>query len=191
VTGPGFDAVVLAGGTSRRMGGGDKTTLPIGGVALLDRVLLALEGAGRIVVVGDERPTARPVHWTRESPMGGGPAAAAAAGLRCVTAPVVVLLAGDLPLVTAETVARLCAAAEPTGAVLTDAEGSPQWLLGVWPRRTIVDALSGDQTGASLRAALAPLNPALVPAAAGSEWLDCDDPGDIGAAEAQLGKGSG
>jgi molybdenum cofactor guanylyltransferase len=184
----GFDAVVLAGGTSRRMGGGDKTTLPVGGVPLLDRVLDALAAARRVVVVGDERPTLRPVTWTREQPPGGGPAAAAAAGLRRVDADVVVLLAGDLPFVDGGTVDRVVAAAQPSGAVLGDGDGQPQWLLGAWPRARLTSALAGEQNGASLRAALAPLRPAvLAPAPGGAEWLDCDDPADVSAAQARLG----
>jgi len=176
----GFDAVVLAGGTSRRLGGGDKTALCIGGVPLLDRVLSALDAAGRIVVVGDERPTSVAVHWAREHPAGAGPAAAAAAGVSCVRAPVVVLLAGDLPLVRPATIEQLVNAARPAGVVLADADGRPQWLLGAWPTRLLTLALAGDQTGASLRAALTPLGPAvLTPPPGRPDWLDCDDPDDL------------
>ena len=186
---PPFDAVVLAGGTSRRMGGGDKTALRVGDTTLLDRVLIALADARRIVVVGDERATAVPVTWTREQPPGGGPAAAAAAGLAGATSPFVLLLAGDLPFVSLGTVRRLLAAAEPSGAVLADPQGHPQWLLGAWPRELVAAALGGEQAGASLRAALAPLHPTVVPAAAeGAEWLDCDDPHDLDTARARLAK---
>ena len=51
----GWDAVVLAGGTARRMGGLDKTMLDVGGVALLDRVLGALGGGPATVVVVGRR----------------------------------------------------------------------------------------------------------------------------------------
>ncbi|MFD9249059.1 NTP transferase domain-containing protein, partial [Streptomyces bottropensis] len=40
-----FDAVVLAGGAARRLGGADKPALRVGGRALLDRVLTACAGA--------------------------------------------------------------------------------------------------------------------------------------------------
>ncbi|MFI8511390.1 DUF6457 domain-containing protein [Streptomyces sp. NPDC085460] len=75
-----FDAVVLAGGAARRLGGVDKPGVRVGGRALLDRVLAACAGAGRTVVVGDPRPTVRPVRWTREQPAGTGPVAALDAG---------------------------------------------------------------------------------------------------------------
>ncbi|MFF0480446.1 DUF6457 domain-containing protein [Streptomyces sp. NPDC004435] len=75
-----YDAVVLAGGAARRLGGVDKPGLRVGGRALLDRVLAACAGARLTVVVGDPRPTVRPVRWTRERPAGTGPVAALAAG---------------------------------------------------------------------------------------------------------------
>ena len=183
----GFDAVVLAGGTSRRMGGGDKTALTVDGIALLDRTLTAVASAELLVVVGDERPTSRAVRWTREKPAGSGPAAAAAVGVGLVRAPLVVLLAGDLPLVSAQTVGRLLAAAGQRGALLTDPAGAPQWLLGAWPRALLCEALSGDQAGASLRAALSPLDPVLLgPRVGHSEWFDCDAPADVIRAQEML-----
>ncbi|MFI8824284.1 DUF6457 domain-containing protein [Streptomyces sp. NPDC053431] len=77
-----YDAIVLAGGAARRLGGADKPGVRVGGRALLDRVLAGCRDAGRTVVVAEPRGTARPVEWTREEPPGGGPVAALAAGLR-------------------------------------------------------------------------------------------------------------
>ena len=191
-SGGGYDAVVLAGGTSRRMGGGDKTSLDVGGLALLDRALSALADASRIVVVGTPRPTVRSVRWTLEDPPGGGPAAALAAGLTDVTASIVVALAADLPLITPATIGRIVAAAQPSGAVLVDAGGAPQWLLGAWPIEVLRTALSGDQAGRSLRAALAPLAPACVTSEDGSpEWFDCDRPSDLDTAKELLDERAG
>ncbi|MCW2606336.1 MAG: molybdopterin-guanine dinucleotide biosynthesis protein, partial [Frankiales bacterium] len=67
-----YDAVVLAGGSGRRLGGVDKPGLLVDGTSLLDRVLGAVARAGTVVVVGPERPAARPVVWAREDPPGGG-----------------------------------------------------------------------------------------------------------------------
>ncbi|UUU23499.1 molybdenum cofactor guanylyltransferase [Streptomyces sp. DSM 40750] len=130
--GPGteaFDAVVLAGGAARRLGGADKPAVRVGGRALLDRVLAACAGAGTTVVVADTRPTARPVRWAREEPPGGGPLAALDAGLRHTTAPYVVVLSADLPFLDEETVRRLLDAlraddAEPQDAPVDDADGA-------------------------------------------------------------------
>lgn len=80
-----YDAIVLAGGAARRLGGADKPGVRVGGRSLLDRVLAACRAAGTTVVVAAPRPTARPVEWAREDPPGGGPLAALDAGLRHLT----------------------------------------------------------------------------------------------------------
>ncbi|MFP8959477.1 DUF6457 domain-containing protein [Streptomyces nanhaiensis] len=102
-----YDAVVIAGGAARRLGGTDKPALTVGGRTLLDRVLHACADAARTVVVGPRRPTARPVDWTREEPPGGGPLAALDAGLRRVGSGTVLLLSADLPFLTPATVRAL------------------------------------------------------------------------------------
>lgn len=102
-----YDAVVLAGGAARRLGGEDKPALNLGGATLLDRVLAACRDASSTVVVGPRRPTARPVVWAREDPPGGGPLPALAAALARVNEDVVVVLAADLPFVAPRTVSGL------------------------------------------------------------------------------------
>ena len=47
-----YDAVVLAGGSSGRMGGADKAEIEIHGERLLDRVVEAVRDAKRVIVVG-------------------------------------------------------------------------------------------------------------------------------------------
>ena len=115
-----FDAVVLAGGRAARMAGVDKAALEVAGATLLDHALRAVAGARTVVVVGDERPTAEPVVWTRERPAYGGPVAAAYAGRDALDDGLLVVLAVDMPAVTSVTVARLLAATEDDGAVLVD-----------------------------------------------------------------------
>ncbi|KRV47381.1 hypothetical protein AQ490_07935 [Wenjunlia vitaminophila] len=114
-----YDAIILAGGQARRLGGVDKPGLRVGGSSLLERVLGACAGAARLIVVGPPRPVAEPhtaasVRWTRENPPGGGPLPALAAGLELVTADLVLLLAADLPFMNAGTVRRLLAEAVST-----------------------------------------------------------------------------
>ncbi|MFI6336067.1 NTP transferase domain-containing protein [Streptomyces sp. NPDC050535] len=120
-----YDAVVLAGGAARRLGGVDKPAVRVGGRALLDRVLTACADAATTVVVADPRPTARPVLWAREDPPGGGPLAALDAGLRHTTAEYVVVLSADLPFLTAGTVGRLVEALRASGTGPVDAGGKP------------------------------------------------------------------
>ncbi|MEU4209779.1 NTP transferase domain-containing protein [Streptomyces sp. NPDC026206] len=112
-----YEAVVLAGGAARRLGGADKPAVRVGGRPLLDRVLGACPDAGRTVVVGPRRPTVRPVTWAREEPPGGGPLAALAAGLRHVRADRVLVLSADLPFLGPETVRALLAGLDDGGGV--------------------------------------------------------------------------
>jgi molybdopterin-guanine dinucleotide biosynthesis protein A len=159
--GPRFDAVVLAGGAARRLGGADKPALRIGGSTLLDRVLAGCAGARTTIVVGPERETARPVRWVREQPPGGGPVAAIAAALPLVTADAVLLLAADLPFFDAATASRLLAALDagdegdpgPAAAVLTDADGRAQPLAAAYRTAPLRAALARlpDPAGLALR----------------------------------------
>uniref|UniRef100_UPI00117DF83F molybdenum cofactor guanylyltransferase n=1 Tax=Streptomyces murinus TaxID=33900 RepID=UPI00117DF83F len=130
-----YDAVVLAGGAARRLGGADKPGVRIGGRALLDRVLTACAAARTTVVVAAPRSTARPVRWAREEPSGAGPVAALAAGLRHTTAAHAVVLSADLPFLRADTLRRLLTALGESGAdgaLLTDAEGRDQPLVAAY-----------------------------------------------------------
>jgi molybdopterin-guanine dinucleotide biosynthesis protein A len=177
-----YDAVVLAGGAGRRMGGVDKPALRVDGRSLLDRVIGAVAGAARVVVVGPERPTCRPVTWTRERPPGGGPVAALAAGLSHVTAPRLVLLAADLPLLDAATVERLLT--EPgDGVLLVDETGHDQLLLGAWRTACLRAALPAAPAGARLGALLGPLVTTRVYAGGApgraAPWSDVDTPEDL------------
>src|ERR1019366_10378875 len=74
-------AIVLCGGTSRRLAGRDKTRESRAGTRILDHLLDALPSGWAVVCVGEERATTRSVGWCRESPAGGGPVAGIAAGL--------------------------------------------------------------------------------------------------------------
>ncbi|WP_406360909.1 NTP transferase domain-containing protein [Streptomyces sp. NBC_00715] len=123
-----YDAVVLAGGSARRLGGADKPGVRVGGRALLDRVLAACADAAVTVVVAEPRATARPVRWAREDPPGGGPVAALDAGLRHTTAPYVVVLSADLPFLDEKTVRRLLDALAGAGAATVPhaAPGAPE-----------------------------------------------------------------
>jgi molybdopterin-guanine dinucleotide biosynthesis protein A len=178
-----YDAVVLAGGAARRLGGADKPALLVGEVSLLDRVLAAVDDAERTVCVGPERPTARAVQWVREEPVGGGPVAALAAALPHVSSPLVGVLAADLPFLAAATVRLLRDAVEQDGALLVDAGGRDQLLVGVWRTSALRAVLPADPFGARLGQVLDQLSAARVsvPAAPGTlpAWFDCDTEDDL------------
>lgn len=178
-----FDAIVLAGGAARRLGGIDKATLVVGGRTLLNRVVDACDGAGRVVVVGPVRPTHADVVWCREEPAGGGPVSAIAAGLDAVGAPLVVVLACDLPYVTPAAVDDLVAAASTghDGVVYADKGGRAQPLVGVYWRASLRRALRGvvhPYGGAALREVTEQLTLMLLPDEVGAS-RDCDTWDDV------------
>jgi molybdopterin-guanine dinucleotide biosynthesis protein A len=169
-----YDAIVLAGGRARRLGGAAKPQLTVGGRTLLDAVVAAVAGAGRVVVVGPDQPVAAPVVWRREEPAGGGPVAAIAAGLPATDADVVVVLAADLPAI-APAVPRLLAALPERGAaVLADGTGRLNYLAAAWRRSDLAGALATvGPAGASVRSLLAAVPVTAVPDGGG--WgRDCD-----------------
>ena len=188
-----FDAVILAGGRGTRLGGTDKPGLIVGGQTLLGAVVSAVTpaGADRIVVVGPERPgelsigAGERVSYAREDPPGRGPVAALACGLEQVSAPLVMLLAADLPFLRPAHVTRLLtalAAQDGPGVVLLDDSARPQWLVSGWLAAGLRGALDR-YPGSSLGGLLGPLDPVLLPdeTAAGEPpgWLDCDTAGDL------------
>jgi molybdopterin-guanine dinucleotide biosynthesis protein A len=181
-----FDALVLCGGASTRMGGSDKAGLDVGGLALLDRVLSAVADAEHVVVVGPRRPTARRVTFTIEEPAGSGPAAAIVHGLALMEASTVVVLAADLPF-AATAVPRLIDALEGSpadAAMLVDGAGRRQPLLAAYRSDVLRRIASGrGWAGASVRALTEGLTVVKV-AAVGDEALDCDTPEQLSAARA-------
>lgn len=167
----------------------DKVLLPVAGRSLLDRTLDAVADADPIVVVGPRRPTGRAVDWTREEPPEGGPLAAVHAGLARIPADAraVAILAADHPHLTPEALARLreslAADSRARGAVLAEAGGSPQWLLGVWRVDALRSVMPGEVRDKPIRALLAPLGPIQVPATI-AETSDVDTPEDLERARA-------
>jgi molybdopterin-guanine dinucleotide biosynthesis protein A len=175
-----FAGIVVAGGAARRLSGVDKPQLRIGGKPLLARAISALAGAEQVIAVGPRR-AGFDVVWTREREPGSGPVAALAAGLEFVPAGVDVaaVLAADLPGIRRSTVDRLLAAlGGADGAVLVDASGARQWLVGVWRVEALRAALPDPVEHAALRRMLDGLDVVEVPAEPG-EADDIDTPEDL------------
>ncbi|HSY15824.1 MAG TPA: NTP transferase domain-containing protein [Jatrophihabitantaceae bacterium] len=142
-----FDAVVLAGDSSVRLGGLDKPMLIVGGRPLLLHVLDAVRDADRRVVVGPVRAIpadfAGHLDWCREDPPGGGPVAAIAAAMPLTGAGVVVLLAADLPQVAPAVplLIEALTAGRSDVAALRDASGRINFLACAWRRTALVNRL--------------------------------------------------
>jgi molybdopterin-guanine dinucleotide biosynthesis protein A len=138
-----WDAIVLAGGRAKRLGGAPKADLAVDGRSLLDRTLDAVSGATRIVVVGDvEAPGAVVV---QEEPRFAGPAAAIGAGLPEVTSPWVLIAACDYPFV-AEAIGPMLDACTGDGVVALDATGRRQHLLCVLSTSSLQAAVAAQET---------------------------------------------
>ncbi|MEU6661581.1 NTP transferase domain-containing protein [Streptomyces sp. NPDC046821] len=188
------DAVVLAGGAARRLGGTDKPAVRVGGRSLLDRVLAACATAGTTVVVAEPRPTTHPVRWTREDPPGGGPLAALGAGLRATTADDVLVLSADLPFLSDGTVRRLLdalSAGTADGVLLTDADGRDQPLVAAYRSAPLRHHLAeiaaehdGGLTGLPLRLLVRRLELTRITDPVAS--FDCDTWDDIAAARSRI-----
>jgi len=144
-----FDAVILAGGQGRRLGGRDKAALPVAGRPMLERVLAGCTGAQRVVVAGPG-PVPDGVLRVQEDPPGGGPVAGIVASMAQVVSPWVLVLAVDQPDAARAVPALLAAlAADPAADLLCqrDSTGHPQWLLGAYRTAALHSVLTGVGSG--------------------------------------------
>lgn len=137
--------LILAGGLSRRMGGGDKPLAQVGGVAIVDRVIAALRPQCAGLVLNANGDPARfsaqglPV-VADDVPGFAGPLAGVLAGLEyCARAHPqiawVVSVAADSPFLPADLVARLQGARIAGGARLACAASGDHThpVIGLWP----------------------------------------------------------
>jgi molybdenum cofactor guanylyltransferase len=143
--------VLLAGGQARRMGGGDKCLRPLGGRAILDRVIERARPQVRALLLnanGDpDRFAAFGLPVASDVVEGfAGPLAGVLTGMEWALAhhrdcPWIATLATDTPFVPQDLVARLLAAVEGQGADLACAAsgGRAHPVFGLWPVRLADD----------------------------------------------------
>src|SRR5215475_8491777 len=137
--------LVLAGGLARRMGGGDKAMLRIGGATILERVLDRMTPqCNRIILNANGDParfgfTGLPV-IADEVPDFAGPLAGVLAGLDWAAAHApgtewVASVPGDCPFLPRDLVARLHAARSAADKPLACARSGAwrQPVVGLWP----------------------------------------------------------
>ena len=134
--------LILAGGQARRMGGGDKPLLRLGGRTLLERVVERLGpqcGAGLALSAnGDPARFAGFPGPILPDPLPGqpGPLAGILAGLEYAAAhgvARVVSVSGDAPFLPADLVARLLAVASETGIALAASGERQHFTIALWP----------------------------------------------------------
>ena len=136
--------LVLAGGLARRMGGGDKARIRIGGKTILERVLTRLTPQCSGVILNANGDLARfadtGLRVVADSiPDFAGPLAGILAGLDWAAANVpgiadIVSVPGDCPFLPSDLVERLSAARQAAGAPLACAR-SGDWrhpVVGLW-----------------------------------------------------------
>jgi molybdenum cofactor guanylyltransferase len=136
--------LVLAGGLARRMGGGDKARIRIGGKTILERVLTRLTPQCSGVILNANGDLARfadtGLRVVADSiPDFAGPLAGILAGLDWAAANVpdiadIVSVPGDCPFLPRDLVERLSAARQAAGAPLACAR-SGEWrhpVVGLW-----------------------------------------------------------
>jgi molybdopterin-guanine dinucleotide biosynthesis protein A len=128
-------ALALAGGQARRMGGGDKVLLPLGGATVLDAMLARLAPQVAQVAISANGDAARfgrfglPV--LADPPWAQGPLAGVAAGLTWAAglgAASLLTVPGDTPFIPKDLVARLRPA--PAWA---ESGGAVHRLVALWP----------------------------------------------------------
>lgn len=198
-----FDALILAGGRSSRLGGTPKQSLVYDGGTLLDRALAAASGGSRTAVVGPDPGTLPPeVVCCREDPPFAGPAAAIAAGLEALAGDAsafTLVLACDMPRAEAAVVRLLAALAASgpagDGVAACSPDGRIQPLAGFYRTDALkksVDLLAGRGAliNASVRSLLASLDLQLVTVPAGST-VDVDTWDDAAALGIAAGPGPG
>jgi molybdenum cofactor guanylyltransferase len=156
---------VLAGGLGARLGGA-KPSVSLGGRPLLCHPLAAAAEAGLEAIVVAKPSTVLPrvdVHVVYEPEEPSHPLCGLLAALGFAAArrspPAVVALACDMPFVTGSLLAWL---AGLDGAVMTQAGGRAQPLLGRWPPHGLPVLQRALAEGRSLRSALGALGPRLL-----------------------------
>ncbi|GAA4522909.1 NTP transferase domain-containing protein [Brachybacterium paraconglomeratum] len=188
-------AVILAGGASSRLGGTDKTRLPIAGATALERVLRAAPHGRRIVVGpsgedGGDLATRHGARFVLEDPPRSGPLAALARGVAEFSegpdSATVLVLGGDMPMLRPETLRSLATRSAETGQVvaLEAEDGHLQFLGAAWPLGRLRAALAavehekGGWADLSLRRLYAQLDQDELSTlrALGAEGADIDTP---------------
>lgn len=177
-----IDWLVLTGGASSRLGH-DKASTQVGGRSLREHVhgaIRSVDAAAPITDVGPEHQ--------------GGPAAAIVAMLPECTAPIVGVVAVDMPF--AESVLGALVAAASDAAPDVDAwvprddRGKDQWLCALYRRSALVErADTADWHGRRFGDLLTDMNINRVPVAEGTSLIDIDTPDDLQRAETIAGDG--
>ncbi|HEY4535636.1 MAG TPA: molybdenum cofactor guanylyltransferase [Enteractinococcus sp.] len=184
-------AVVLTGGRSSRMGGRHKPGILIDGRSVIDRTVTELWGAApkaQVIIAGSDEGLSRSIRQhvrvVREEPPFSGPLAGVAAAVEAIPSSdgIVLVLGGDLPFLSSETMTSLIQTVIDGAQVVScvDATGHLQYLCAAWHVEMLRAQLLqiADPAGVPLRALFSGLTPQLI-ACDPDELRDIDTPFDL------------
>ncbi len=185
-----FPALILAGGQARRMGGGDKPLLTLGGQSMLARIAATLapdHARLAIAASGDPARFAMPYPVLPDALAGQGPLGGVLAGLdwaAALGATALLTVPGDTPLIPA----GLAAALGPAPAV-AESGGRRHHLVALWPvaAAPALRAWLQHPGSRSVRAFAATLGMRPV-AFAGDPFANVNTPEELRALEARLAR---
>lgn len=179
-------AIILSGGRSTRFGGVHKPSVELGGVTVISRILSAVRAVVPFAEVWVAGPTeglseaeTDSVHSVREEPAFAGPLAGIAAACTAIgrgddagatvaggTADVTLVVAGDMPLITADHLGELVDACRRSGSPVsgTDDRGKTQYLCTAWPTNLLLSRLVtiGDPSNGAVKLLFEGLEPTTV-----------------------------
>ncbi|MGI3169225.1 molybdenum cofactor guanylyltransferase MobA [Pseudooceanicola sp. C21-150M6] len=163
-------AVILAGGRARRMGGGDKCLMPLGGQPLLDHILARVTPQAGPVALNANGAPERFAHYglpvISDEKDDRGPLAGVLAALnwaRGIGADRVITLPADTPFLPQDLVPRLLLAQEPRPdrPAIAISAGRRHPVVGIWPTELAQDLSRALDQGTRRM----------------SDWVDRLDPG--------------
>jgi molybdopterin-guanine dinucleotide biosynthesis protein A len=174
-----FDAAILTGGASSRMGR-DKAFVEFDGLPLVSRVANALAEAATITTIGGDVVALSQLGFEAEPDdyPGDGPLGGIAQALTIGTADAVVVVACDMPFLNGATVRSLVEALDDRDVAVATSDGHRQPTLAAWRRGApVAAAFAGGER--SPRRLLDQLDVVEVPVTDPRIVVDVDTPDDL------------
>lgn len=140
---PDFTVAVLVGGDSSRMGA-DKSTFPVEGVAMANRVAAAAREAGatEVLLVGGPQSRSKSLDgvWKKDAYPGEGPLGGVITALKSASHDAVVVLSCDMPFITSAVISSLVRAL-PEAQATVGRTDRLNWLCAAWSKSECLSTL--------------------------------------------------
>nr|WP_280855137.1 molybdenum cofactor guanylyltransferase MobA [Pararoseomonas indoligenes] len=188
----------MAGGLARRMGGGDKALLPLGGRPMLSILLDRLAPQVAALAISANGDPSRFADLAPEVPVlpdslpdYPGPLAGVLAGMQHAASlglEMVLTVPGDTPLVPSDLAARLLEAAAPIACAASEGRAHPP--VALWPASLRDHLRAAIASGEGKVSRWAQRQGCTVVEWAGEPFLNANAPKDLAALEAALARGT-